>query len=137
VQAFEIAELLRSVDRGGHVYEEFLRAEELSVGLARWPAGSVDDQTPHTEAEVYYLVAGRALIRVEQEDRPVGPGSIVYVPAGVGHRFHGITEDLEVLVFWAPPRHSAHPDYLRRPKRSHRSAKAGRRRSSRSRHPSS
>jgi len=106
VRAFEIADLFRAVDHSAHVYEEFLRADELSVGVAVWPAGSVDDQTPHTEDEVYYVVAGRAVIRVEQEDRPVGPGSIVYVPVGVGHRFHDIAEDLEVLVFWAPPRRS-------------------------------
>jgi len=106
VQAFEIADLLRALDRRGHVYEEFLRVEELSVGLARWPAGSVDDQTPHTEDEVYYVVAGQARIRVGGEERPVRPGSIVYVPADVEHHFHGISGDLEVLIFWAPPRRS-------------------------------
>lgn len=109
MQAFEITELLRSVHRAGHVYEEFLRVEELSVGLARWPAGSVDEQSPHTEDEVYYVVAGRAMISVASEERPVGPGSIVYVPAGGEHRFHDITKDLEVLVFWAPPRRSRRP----------------------------
>lgn len=109
MRAFEIADLLRAVDHSGHVYEEFLRVAELSVGVAVWPAGSADDQKPHTEDEVYYVVAGRAVIRVEQEDRPVGRGSIVYVPAGVEHRFHGIDEDLEVLVFWAPPRRSRRP----------------------------
>lgn len=109
MRAFEIADLLRAVDRSGHVYQEFLRADELSVGLARWPAGSVDEQTPHTEDEVYYVVAGRAVMRVEQEYRPVGTGSIVYVPAGVQHRFHDIEADLEVLVFWAPPRRSRRP----------------------------
>jgi len=109
VRAFEIADLLRAVDHSGHVYQEFLRADELSVGVAVWPARSVDDQAPHTEDEVYYVVAGRAVIRVEQEDRQVGRGSIVYVPAGVEHRFHDIGEDLEVLVFWAPPRRSRRP----------------------------
>lgn len=38
--------------------------------------------------------------------RTVEPGSIVHVPAGVEHRFHGIVTDLQVLVFWAPPRRS-------------------------------
>ncbi|HEV8338902.1 MAG TPA: cupin domain-containing protein [bacterium] len=109
MQAFEISELLRAVDRTGHVYAEFLRVKELSVGLARWPAGSVDDQTPHSEDEVYYVVAGQAVMRVEDEERSVAPGSIVYVPAGVEHRFVRVAEDLEVLVFWAPPRTSRRP----------------------------
>lgn len=29
-----------------------------------------------------------------------------FVAAGVEHRFHDIEEDLRVIVFWAPPRHS-------------------------------
>lgn len=109
MRAFEIADLLRAVDHSGHVYEEFLRVDELSMGVAVWPAGSVDGQVPHTEDEVYYVVAGRAVLRVAGEERPVGPGSIVYVAAGVEHRFHDIAADLEVLVFWAPPRRSRRP----------------------------
>jgi len=48
-------------------------------------------------------VGGRAQIRVGDEDRPVGPGTVVYVAAGVEHRFHDIGEDLRVLVIFAPP----------------------------------
>jgi hypothetical protein len=36
-------------------------------------------------------------------DRPVQPGSLVFVATGVEDRFHSIEEDLRVLVFWAPP----------------------------------
>jgi mannose-6-phosphate isomerase-like protein (cupin superfamily) len=49
------------------------------------------------------VVYGRGSIRVAGEDTTVGPGSIVYVPARVEHRFHSIEEELRVLVFWAPP----------------------------------
>jgi mannose-6-phosphate isomerase-like protein (cupin superfamily) len=58
---------------------------------------------------VYYVIAGRGAIRVGDEDRPVKPGSLVFVAAHVEHRFHSITEDLRVLIFWAPPHNrSAH-----------------------------
>ncbi|HKC20041.1 MAG TPA: cupin domain-containing protein, partial [Candidatus Dormibacteraeota bacterium] len=53
--------------------------------------------------EVYYVISGRGSISVAGESRPVQPGSIVFVAAGVEHRFHDIDEDLRVLVFWAPP----------------------------------
>jgi mannose-6-phosphate isomerase-like protein (cupin superfamily) len=43
------------------------------------------------------------VIQVADENRPVGPGSVVYVAAGVEHHFHTIEEELRVLVFWAPP----------------------------------
>jgi mannose-6-phosphate isomerase-like protein (cupin superfamily) len=33
----------------------------------------------------------------------VGPGSVVYVPAGEAHKFTEITEDLAMVVVFAPP----------------------------------
>lgn len=33
----------------------------------------------------------------------MGRGSVVFVPAGVPHRFHHITEELRVLVVFSPP----------------------------------
>ncbi len=90
-------------DGEGHGYVDFLASEKLSVGLAVWPARSIDRQSTHQEDEVYYVISGRAAIRVAGEDRPVKAGSLVFVAAQVEHRFHDIEEDLRVLVFWAPP----------------------------------
>jgi mannose-6-phosphate isomerase-like protein (cupin superfamily) len=108
VEAFEVADI---VARHGaeRVYTELLRSDLLSVGLGTWPVGSVDTQQPHTEDEVYHVVQGRARITVAGEERPVGPGSVVFVATGVEHRFHDIEEDLQILVFWAPPRRSRQP----------------------------
>ncbi len=108
MQAHEIPELdPQPRDADGHGYIDFLKSEKLSVGLAVWPAGSTDRQQPHREDEVYYVINGRASITVALESRPVLPGSLVFVAAGVEHRFHDITEDLRVLVFWAPPHTTA------------------------------
>jgi mannose-6-phosphate isomerase-like protein (cupin superfamily) len=68
-----------------------------------------DPQQPHTEDEVYYVVAGRAQIRVGTEDKSVGPRDIISVRAGIEHRFHDIVEDLTVFVFFAPPEYSRRP----------------------------
>jgi mannose-6-phosphate isomerase-like protein (cupin superfamily) len=94
-------------DADGHGYVDFLASDKLSVGLAIWKAGSIDRQQPHKEDEVYYVVSGRGAIRVAGEDRAVRQGSLVFVAAGVEHRFHDIEEDLRVLVFWAPPHETA------------------------------
>jgi mannose-6-phosphate isomerase-like protein (cupin superfamily) len=96
-------------DSDGHGYIDLLASDKLSVGLAVWPAGSTDRQQPHREDEVYYVISGRGVIRVANEDRPVRAGSLVFVAAGVEHRFHDIAEDLRVLVFWAPPHDTARP----------------------------
>jgi quercetin dioxygenase-like cupin family protein len=45
-------------------------------------------------------------MRVGDEDRAVGAGSIIYVAANVEHRFHSIEEELKVLVFFAPAEYS-------------------------------
>ena len=79
---------------------------DLSMGLYVLPAGGTDSQSPHTEDEVYYVVNGKAMIRVGAEDRDVGAGSIVYVAKNVEHRFHSIEEELKVLVFFAPAEYS-------------------------------
>lgn len=108
MQAHEVPELdPQPRDAEGHGYVDFLASELLSVGLAVWPAGSTDRQRPHEEDEVYYVISGRGVIRVGGEDRPVKPGSLVFVAAHVEHRFHDITDDLRVLVFWAPPHNRA------------------------------
>src|SRR4029077_20251754 len=86
-------------DADGQGYVDFLASDKLSVGLAIWKAGSIDRQQPHKKGEVYYVVSGRGAIRVAGEDRAVRQGSLVFVAAGVEHRFHDIEEDLRVLVF--------------------------------------
>src|SRR5438132_596565 len=101
-KAFQLAELLKAREVAQRAYLEFLRVPSLSMGLYGLPAGGIDPQKPHTEDEVYYVVSGRASIVVGEEDHAVEVGSVVYVKAGVEHRFHDIGEDLEVLVFFAP-----------------------------------
>jgi mannose-6-phosphate isomerase-like protein (cupin superfamily) len=103
MQAFDLADLATSRAAGGGPWLEFLRSASLSVGLYELAAGAVDPQQPHSEDEVYYVVAGDAQIEVAGEQRPVGPGSVVFVAARVPHRFHTIRQDLRVLVFFAPP----------------------------------
>ena len=85
---------------------EVLRSDLLSVGLYILPAGGTDDQAPHGEDEVYYAVKGRAEIRVGEEDHPVRPGTVLFVPALAVHYFHHIEEELILVVFWAPPEKS-------------------------------
>ena len=83
-----------------------MRASTLSTGLYELAAGDTDPQLPHSEDEVYYVIRGRAVIRMAGEDSPVRAGTVVFVEAGVDHRFHSIEEDLTVLVVFAPPRGS-------------------------------
>ncbi len=109
VSFFETAQLIDEQDRAKQNYLEFLRVPSLSTGLYTLPAGSIDMQQPHSEDEVYYVISGRASFRAGAEEGPVQAGSILYVKAYVEHRFHSISEDLRLLVFFAPAEYSKAP----------------------------
>jgi mannose-6-phosphate isomerase-like protein (cupin superfamily) len=102
MRAFEVAHVMQQFQRSDSQYLEFLRVPDLSLGLYQLPAGATDAQLPHTEDEVYYLVAGKARIRIADEEREVQTGSVVYVPRNVEHRFYSIEQALTALVFFAP-----------------------------------
>ena len=109
MDAFEIADIIDQHRREGRPYHEFFRTPSLSLGLYVLAAGEKDPQGPHTEEEVYYVLEGQGMVRVGDEDRPVSAGTTVFVGVGVEHRFHSITQDLKLLVFWAPPWRSQAP----------------------------
>jgi len=100
---FELDELVkRQADQAGPYYE-FLRRPAVSMGLYVLPAGGQDLQHPHGADEVYVVLSGKATLQVEGEDREVRAGTVISVDQGVDHNFADITEDLQVLVVFAPP----------------------------------
>ncbi len=102
MDAFDLDNLLRRQSESGKAYLEFIRVPPLSLGLYVLPAGGTDPQKPHAEDEVYYVLAGRATVRVGTEERAVQPGTVLFVPARVAHHFHSIREELRLLVFFGP-----------------------------------
>jgi len=106
LNAFTLAGLLAVREQSGDLYHEFLHVPSMSAGVYQLKAGATDPQEPHTEDELYYIVQGRAHLKVSDEDVSVEPGSLVFVEANVEHRFHTIAEDLTALVFFAPAEYS-------------------------------
>ncbi|MGH2590676.1 MAG: cupin domain-containing protein [Actinomycetota bacterium] len=97
---------LDAVRDSAEPWREFLRAGMFSGGVYRLAAGAEDKQIPHAEDEIYYVLAGRAELEVAGERHPVEPGSVAFVAKRVEHRFVEITEDIELLVLFAPPESS-------------------------------
>ncbi|MEA2629620.1 MAG: hypothetical protein QOJ10_2080 [Chloroflexota bacterium] len=108
-QAAELDDAIVSARAADGYAGKVLRSDLLSVGVYLLPAGGTDGQKPHHEDEVYYAVRGRATLRVADEDHPVRPGTLLFVPAEVVHFFHDIAEELVLVVFWAPPERSVEP----------------------------
>lgn len=73
------------------------------MGTYRVAAGGDDDQQPHRQDEVYVVSAGRGKLSAGGRTVPVVPGDVLFVPAHEPHKFYDVTEDLAVLVIFAPP----------------------------------
>ena len=80
----------------GRPYVEFLREASMSAGLYVLAAGAVDPQQPHSEDEIYVVMAGRSRFTAADETRTVAPGDVIFVAAHVPHRFHDIAEELRI-----------------------------------------
>ena len=83
-------------------YLEFLRVPAMSAGLYVLQTGASDKQKPHAEDEIYYVLRGKARMRVTDDEFQVASGQVIFVPAHAEHRFFDITEELALLVFFAP-----------------------------------
>jgi quercetin dioxygenase-like cupin family protein len=88
--------------RRGNAYLEFLRVASMSAGVYILRAGSPDGQSPHRQDELYYVLHGKARMRAGAQDQAVRPGSIIFIAAGVEHRFYDIEEEITLLVLFAP-----------------------------------
>lgn len=101
-KAFTLSVVNATRVQAEELYHEFLRVPAMSAGLYQLAAGATDPQEPHTEDELYYVVQGRSQFQMGHEHIPVEPGALIFIPAHMQHRFHTITEDLSILVFFAP-----------------------------------
>jgi len=50
--------------------------------------------------EIYYILEGKGTIELEDEQFPLRPGTVIYIPAGVRHRGYG---DFRTIVVGVPP----------------------------------
>lgn len=66
----------------------------LDVALSVPP--STNQQAPHAQDEIYVIIRGRGTLLHEGEGESFEPGDLVFVAAGVEHRFADISDDLAV-----------------------------------------
>jgi mannose-6-phosphate isomerase-like protein (cupin superfamily) len=82
-------------------YDILLRHGTLTVGMYA-PRG-IDDQTPHTRDEAYVVMQGSGWFRNGAERHRFTVGDVLFVPAGVEHRFEEFSDDLALWVFFYGP----------------------------------
>ncbi len=85
----------------GQRFISLFRHGSLEVEL--YAPRETDLQQPHTRDEVYVVAKGSGTF-VEGDQRVhFAPGDVLFVPAGVPHRFEDFTDDLAVWVMFYGP----------------------------------
>ena len=64
----------------------------------------VDLQQPHEQDEVYMVISGSGEFLNGDERTTFGPGDVLFVPAGVVHRFENFTDDFATWVLFYGPK---------------------------------
>ena len=66
------------------------------------PSGR-DEQTPHTQDEVYVVVSGSGRFEVGSNARAFAAGDVLFAPAHAEHRFVDFSDDFAAwVVFYGP-----------------------------------
>jgi mannose-6-phosphate isomerase-like protein (cupin superfamily) len=78
-----------------------LQRGSMSVELYA-PQGR-DAQTPHRQDELYVVISGSGAFVNGDARHPFGPGDVLFVPAGVEHRFEDFSADFQAwVIFYGP-----------------------------------
>ncbi len=98
-----IIDALRRVDAAGETYAKLLSVADGDVGMYR--PDKVDPQQPHRRDEIYVVAAGTGTFVCGDERHTFAAGDLLFVPAGVEHRFVDFTDDFAtwVVFFGASP----------------------------------
>ncbi len=78
----------------------------LKVNITEYLPGYVHKLHSHpNQEEVIYVLSGKGITETEEDRREIGPGSVVFIPAGVEHATVNLstTESLKAVIIKAPP----------------------------------
>jgi mannose-6-phosphate isomerase-like protein (cupin superfamily) len=98
-----VSQALLTLAASGETYGDVLAASDFDVGLYR-PEGR-DPQGPHKRDEIYVVATGTGTFVRGEERTDFKPGDLLFVPAGVEHRFEAFSADFStwVVFFGAKP----------------------------------
>jgi mannose-6-phosphate isomerase-like protein (cupin superfamily) len=78
-----------------------LRHGTMSVEL--YAPQEFDGQSPHAQDEIYVIVSGTGMFNKAGDRRPFKPHDVIFVEAGVEHRFEGFSDDFQTwVIFYGP-----------------------------------
>jgi mannose-6-phosphate isomerase-like protein (cupin superfamily) len=77
--------------------------EHGSMSVEIYRPHQTDNQTPHQQDELYVVVSGHGEFLNGSDRMSFAPGDVLFVPAGVDHRFLNFTDDFATwVIFYGP-----------------------------------
>lgn len=74
-----------------------------SMAIEYFAPDTVDTQTPHKKDELYVIVSGNGTFYRAGDRVSCKKGDILFVPAGMEHRFEDFTDDFATwVIFYGP-----------------------------------
>ena len=86
--------------------------KNISIQISDIPLNSQQPPHKHEPEQCYYIIKGKGLMKIEDEEKIVGPGDAIYIPS---NREHGIKNiGNEVLEYLTANTPAFDPDYERK-----------------------
>ncbi len=77
--------------------------EHGSMSVEIYRPLKTDNQTPHLQDELYVIISGSGDFFNNGERQAFVPGDVLFVPAGIEHRFENFTGDFATwVIFYGP-----------------------------------
>ena len=77
--------------------------QKQSLAEATLPVGGATDRHYHkVSEEFYFMLTGRGRMEIDGEEKEIGPGDAVLIPAGTWHQVTAI-EEMTFLCCCSPP----------------------------------
>lgn len=87
----------------GHDRRFIKLLEHGSLEVEIYAPRASDPQSPHDRDEIYVVATGSGMFVCDGERHPFEPGEVLFVAAGVEHRFVDFSEDFSTWVFFYGP----------------------------------
>ena len=81
-------------------------SEKIKVIITEFLPGYIHERHTHPDQEeVIYVLSGNGRARTTEEEREIGPGTVIYIPAAEPHTIwnDSRTESLRILIVKSPP----------------------------------
>jgi mannose-6-phosphate isomerase-like protein (cupin superfamily) len=87
--------------RTGAIFTQVMKHGNMTAEIYR--PNKVDTQTPHLQDEVYVIISGTGDFLNDGKRYTFKPGDLLFVAAGIDHRFENFTDDFATwVIFYGP-----------------------------------